>query len=131
MTILENVLSLLVACLAGAGPVVLVAVLQNRRDRRAQALLGTVASQLTAEALRSDIAVDVRCRLLSRAATVRLDLGRGPATGIWEIAAQLRRVLPTWVRLEVDGHVDGSLAVPRPVRVTVESAEPEPLRRAA
>jgi hypothetical protein len=31
----------------------------------------------------------------------------------------------------VDGHVDGPLAVPRPVRITIESPEPEPLRQAA
>lgn len=131
MTILENVLSLLVACLAGVGPVMLVAVLQNRRDRRAQALLGAVAAHLPAEALRSDVAVDVRCRLLARDATVRVDLGQAPATRVWETAAHLRRQLPAWVRLEVDGHVDGSPAAPRPVHITVESPEPEPLRRAA
>jgi hypothetical protein len=131
MTILADVLSLLVACLAGVGPVMLVAVLQNRRDRRARALLGAVARQLPSEALRSDIAVDVRCRLLTRGATVRLDLGRAPAARVWETAAQLRRELPAWVRLEVDGRVDGSLPEPCPVRITVESSEPESLRRAA
>ena len=78
MTVLTNVLSLMVACVVGVGPVALVAVLQNRRDRRAQALFHEVASQLPAEALRSDVALDVRCRLLSRGATVRLDLGRAP-----------------------------------------------------
>lgn len=131
MTMLANVLSLLVACLAGVGPVMLLAVLQNRRDRRARALLHEVAGQLPSEALRSDVAVDVRCRLLSRGATVRLDLGRAPVLRIWETAAQLRRGLPAWVRLEVDGRVDGVQAAPRPVRITVESPEAETLRRAA
>jgi hypothetical protein len=131
MTILANVLSLLVACLAGVGPIALLAVLQNRRDRRAQRLFHEVASQLPAEALRSDIAVDVRARLLSRGATVRLDLGRAASARIWETATRLRRALPAWVRLEVTGHVDGPLAVPRPVRITVESPEPEALRPAA
>jgi hypothetical protein len=37
------------------------------------------------------------------------------------MTARLRRDLPAWVRLEVDGHVDGPLAAPRPVRITVES----------
>ncbi len=131
MTILANVLSLLVACLVGVGPVMLLAILQNRRDRRAQALLHVVARQLPAETLRSDVAVDVRCRLLSRGATVRLDLGRVPSPRMWDIAAQLRRGLPAWVRLEVDGRVDGPQAAPRPVHITVESPEPETLRRAA
>ena len=76
MTVLTNVLSLIVACVVGVGPVALVAVLQNRRDRRAQALFHEVASQLPPEALRSDVALDVRCGLFSRLATVRLDLGR-------------------------------------------------------
>ena len=131
MTVLTNVLSLMVACVVGVGPIALVAVLQNRRDGRARALFHEVASQLPSEALRSDLALDVRCRLLSRGATVRLDLGRAPSSHIWETAARLRRGLPAWVRLEVDGHVDGPLAVPRPVRITVESPEPEPLRQAA
>ena len=76
MTVLTNVLSLIVACVVGVGPVALLAVLQNRRDRRAQALFHEVATQLPAEALRSDVALDVWCALLSRRATVRLDLGR-------------------------------------------------------
>jgi len=131
MTVLANVLSLLVACVVGVGPIALLAALQNRRDRRARALFHEVASQLPAEALRSDIAVDVRCRLLSRGATVRLDLGGAPSPHIWETAARLRRGLPAWVRLEVEGRVDGPLAVTRPVRVTVESPGTETLRPAA
>jgi hypothetical protein len=131
MTILANVLSLLMACLAGVGPVMLLAVLQNRRDDRARALFHVVASQISAEALRSDVAVEVRCRLFAHGATVRLDLGSAPAPRIWETAAQLRRGLPAWVRLEVDGQADGSPAAARPVHITVESPEPETLRRAA
>jgi hypothetical protein len=122
MTVPESVLSLLAACLAGVGPIMLLALLQNHRDRRAQALVRLVAGQLPSQALRSDVALDVRCRLLSRRATVRLDLRGAPSPRIWETAARLRRELPAWVRLEVDGHVDGPLAVPRPVRITVESA---------
>src|SRR5262245_43361520 len=131
MTVMANMLSLLVACVVGVGPVVVLAALQNRRDRRAEALFHEVARQLPADALRSDVAVDVQCGLLSHAATVRLDLGRVPSPHIWEMAARLRRELPGWVRLEVDGHVDGPLAVSRPLRITVESPAPEPLRQAA
>jgi hypothetical protein len=128
-----NVLTLLMVCVLGVGPIMLIAVLQNRRDRRASELFHEVASQLSAEALRSDIVVDVRARLLWRGATVRLDLGRASSTHIWETATRLRRALPAWVRLEVDGRVDGPQAMPRPVRITVESPEPESetLRRAA
>ena len=97
MTVLTNVLSLIVACIVGVGPVALLAVLQNRRDRRAQALFREVASQLPSEALRSDIVLDVRCRLFSGGATVRLDLGRAASSHIWETAARLRRGLPAWV----------------------------------
>jgi hypothetical protein len=131
MTILANVLSLLAACLVGVGPILVLALLQNRRDRRAAALFHAVAAQLPSEALRSDVAVDVRCRLFSRGATVRLDVGRAPATRLWELATRLRRALPGWVRLEVDGHVDGPLAPSRLVRLTVESPEPGSLLRAA
>jgi hypothetical protein len=131
MTILANVLSLLLACLVGVGPIALVAMLQNRRDRRAKALLDAVAAELPAEALRSDVAIDVRCRLLSRRATVRLDLGHAPATRIWETAARLRRDLPGWVHLEMDGYLDDPLTVTRPFRLTVEDAQPQMLRRAA
>jgi hypothetical protein len=62
---------------------------------------------------------------------VRLDLGRAPATRIWETAARLRQDLPAWVQLKVDGYLDGPLAVTWPVRLTMESAQPELLRRAA
>jgi hypothetical protein len=125
------VLSLIVACVVGVGPVALAAALLNRRDRRARALYREVASQLPSEALRSDVALDVRCGLVSRAATVRLDLGRASSPSIWEIATRLRRGLPAWVRLEVSGQVDGPLAAPRPLRITVESPEPAALRPAA
>lgn len=131
MTVLANVLSLVLACVAGVGPIALLAVLQNRRDRRAQTLFHQVAMQLPSEALRSDVALEVRCRLLSRGATVRLDLGRVVSPHIWETAARLRRGLPAWVRLEVDGHGDGLLGVARPLRIILESPEPETLRRAA
>jgi hypothetical protein len=60
MTIVANVLSLMLACVVGVGPIALVAVLLNRRDRRARALFHQVASQLPSEALRSDVALDVR-----------------------------------------------------------------------
>jgi hypothetical protein len=131
MMVLANLLSLALACIVGVGPIAVLALLQNRRDRRVQALFHEVANQLPAEALRSDIALGVRCQLLSRGATVRLDLGHASSPQIWETAAKLRRGLPAWVRLEVEGHVDGPLAVPRPVRITVESREPEPLQHAA
>ncbi len=131
MTMLANLFSLVVACLVGVGPIALVASLQNRRDRRAAALFNEAARQLPSGALRSDIALSVWCGLLSRVATVRLDLGQSSSRHIWETAAHLRRGLPAWVRLEVDGHVDGPLAVPSPVHITVETPEPEALRRAA
>ena len=67
------------------------------------------------------MALGVWCALLARRATVRLDLGRARASQVWEMTARLRRDLPAWVRLEVDGHVDGPMAAPRPVRITVES----------
>jgi hypothetical protein len=128
---MTNLASLLWACVLGVGPVVLIAVLQNHRDRRAQRLFHEVATHVSAETLRSDVVVDVRVPLLWRGATVRLDLGPVASAQILETAARLRRALPTWVRLEVDGRVEGPLAVQGPVRITVESPETETLRRAA
>ena len=114
MTMLADLLSLIVACVAGVGPIALLLALQNRRDRRARTLFNEVASQLPPEALRSDIALDVRARLLSRGATVRLDVGNASSPQIWETAAGLRRGLPASVRLEVEGRLDGTLAGPAP-----------------
>ena len=131
MTMLADLLSLIVACVAGVGPIALLLALQNRRDRRARTLFNEVASQLPPEALRSDIALDVRARLLSRGATVRLEVGNASSPQIWETAAGLRRGLPASVRLEVEGRLDGTLAGPRQVRLTVESPGIEKLARAA
>jgi hypothetical protein len=131
MTGLAEMLSLVVACVVGVGPVALLAVLQNRRDRRAEALFHEVARQLPGDALRSDVALDVQCGLLSHGATVRLDLGRVSSPHLWETTAQLRRALPSWVRLEVDGHVEGPQSVSRPVHITAESPAPVALRQAA
>src|SRR5262249_57076381 len=104
MTVMANMLSLVVACVAGVGPVAILAALLNRRDRRAEALFHEVARQLPADALRSDIALQVHCGLLAQGATVRLDLGRVSSPHIWETAAWLRRELPSCVRLEAEGH---------------------------
>ena len=38
MALLESVMSLAVACVAGVGPIALLAALLNRRDRRAERL---------------------------------------------------------------------------------------------
>lgn len=132
MTVLANVLSLVVSCVVAVGPIALLLALQNRRDRRAYALLQAVASRLPAEALRSDMALDIRCRLIGRAARVRLDLGGAPVARLWETVGRLRRELPPWVRIEVDGRVEGLAALADPVRVTVErTGSASALRHAA
>lgn len=132
MTILTTTVpSLLLACFVGVGPVFLLAILLNRRDRRARALLHLVASQIPAEAMRSDVAVDVRCRLVTHGATVRVDLGGASWPRVWETVARVRRALPPWVRLEVNGDVDAPPSVLRSLRITVESPASEILRRAA
>ena len=128
---LENVLTLLLACALGVGPIMLIAVLQNRRDRRAPELFHEVANQLSAEALRSDIAVDVRPGCSGAARRSGSTSGARRRRTSWRPRPGSGRALPAWVRLEVDGRVDGLLAEPRPVRITVESPEPETLRRAA
>ena len=131
MSVVDSLLSLVVSCAVAVGPIAVLLWLQNRRDRRAEALLQTVASRLPAETLRSDVALGVACRLLGRGATVRLGLGSAPVARLWETIGRLRRELPAWVRIEVDGQVE-ALAVPAgPVRVTVERTGPMSVLRPA
>lgn len=131
MSLGSDALSLIVALVVGVGPIAWLLTLLNRRERRARALFDVVASELPPEALRSDLSVEVRCRLVGRGATVRVDLSGAPAPRVWETATQLRRALPGRVGLVVLGPVEGPLALPRPVRITLESAGPAWMRPAA
>jgi len=124
MSVLDSLLSLVVSCAVAVGPIAALLWLQNRRDRRAEALLQAVAGRLPAETLRSDVALGVRCRLFGRGATVRLGLGAAPVARLWETVGRLRRELPAWVRIEVDGQVEELAAPTGPVRVTVERRGP-------
>jgi hypothetical protein len=127
----SDMLALLAAWIVGVGPIAALLALLNRREGRAAALFQAVADALPPEALRSDLSVAIRCGLLGRSATVRLDLSGAPSSRVWETALRLRRALPARVGLVVLGAVDGPTPLPRPVRLTLESAEPAWLRPAA
>jgi hypothetical protein len=115
------------ALVVGVGPVVLALVLLNRRDHRIEALKDRVAAAIPAEALRSDVGVQVGVGILTGRGIVRLALGAWSPLALWDTIARLRGTLPPAVRLVVEGQ-----DAPRePVRITVERPAGGPLRRAA
>ena len=127
MSVWADALWFVAAWAAAVGPVVLAIVLLNRRDDRAEALRNRVAEALPAEALRSDVGVQVRVGVVSRRAMVRLVLGSWSPATLWETITRLRGQLPPAVRLVVEGQ-DARLD---PVRITVECPAGASLRRAA
>ena len=117
MTVPTHVLSLIVACIVDRAGFAL-AVLPTRRDRRSPApWRGREPAPVRGaqERHRAGRPPAPGCSPAER--RVRLDLRRAASSHIWEAAARLRTGLPAWVRLEVDRHVDGPLAVPRQSRV--------------
>jgi len=97
----------LVAVLAvGVGPVAVVIGLLNRRDRRAATLLGIVCDELPAVALRSDVAIAVRCGLLAGRSTVTVDMWACSPEAVWAAMVRLRRALPAQAELRVVSRLD-------------------------
>ncbi len=125
--VMGPILGLVAACAFAVAPVVVLMGLLNVRDRRGAALLGVVCAQLPGEQLRSDVAIDVRPALLSRRATVRIDLGPFAREELWPAVARLRAALPRAVRLVVDGRLDQRQVA----RLTIESLGDTRLPRAA
>ncbi|MGH7268373.1 MAG: hypothetical protein ACREMB_26445 [Candidatus Rokuibacteriota bacterium] len=107
---------LLAALTLGVGPFALLIALLNRRDRREARLLGAVCRGLSSKAMRSDVAVGVRCALLGRGAIVVVDMPGAAPGQVWEAMARLRALLPPAVRLRVLAPVDRS----QRTRLTVE-----------
>ncbi len=114
---IREVTGLAITLVMSVGPLGLLVGLLNRRDRREAALLDAVAGQFSAVTVRSDITLQVRCRLLAGRAAVRVNMGACSREEIWEAITRLRRTLPAPVRLTVEGRVDHQ----PPARLTVEA----------
>jgi hypothetical protein len=100
----------------GPGPVAVLIALLNWRDRRQDRVLAVAAAQLSSEALRSDVVIHVRARLLRPHAEVHVDMGPCSEEALWQAMVRLRRHLPPHVRLAIEGRVGREL----PARFTVE-----------
>ena len=102
--------SMLVLSLAlGLAPVVALIALLNRRDRRARALFTDACSAFSSQALRSDVAIGVRCGILFQRAVVTVDMPLASREEFWDCMTRLRRRLPPRVRLHLDGTVEPAL----------------------
>jgi hypothetical protein len=114
-------LTLLVVALAlGVGPFATLIALLNLRDRRCAALLARASAAFSGEALRSDVAVRVECRLLTPRSVVTVDMRVWSREAIWEAVTRLSGVLPASARLRIDGTLEPALRT----RLIVERVEP-------
>jgi hypothetical protein len=118
---------LVAAFTLAVGPVALLVGLLNRRDRREARVLGAVCRALSAQAMRSDVAVGVRCRLLRDGGLVVVDVGAVPGE-LWDAVARLRAVLPPAVRLRVVAPGDRSHRTRLTVEWIATGARPAPVR---
>ncbi len=116
---LRDVALLAVSLVFGLGPVAALVALLNRRDRREGALFADACGAFSGQTLRSDVAIRVRCGLISRRALVTVDLRIWSREEIWDAMTRLRCRLPPWVRLRLDGTMEPALRT----RLTVERVE--------
>lgn len=110
----------------GLLPVAFVIGLLNRRDRREAALLGAACREFPADAVRSDLAIAVRCALVSGRGLVQIDTGPRALAEVMPAIARLRGRLPPEIRVVVDTRVDRQVAA----RVTVDARVSGTLRHA-
>ncbi|MBI4561295.1 MAG: hypothetical protein HY724_04555 [Candidatus Rokubacteria bacterium] len=108
------------------GPVGAWLALLNRRDRRQARLLGAVLDQVGSRDLRGRVAVRVRCGMLSRRSAAAVHISGASRDEIWEVIGRLARHLPSSVRLEVTGWVDGGALPPVTVGTTTRAPLPRP-----
>ena len=113
---LRDIGMLVMALAAGAGPVGALLGLLNLRDRRQAELFRVACAAFSSEAVRSDVAIGVRCRLLGRGGVVAVDLRACSPTEFWGVMGRLRAVLPPSARLRVQGTMGRALRT----RLTVE-----------
>ncbi len=116
---LRDLAVLVVVLAVGVGPVGVLIALLNRRDRREAALLRAACAAFSAQTLRSDVAVRVRCAVLSRRSVVTVDLRACTPAEFWEAMTRLRQGLPPSARLRLDGTMGRSLRT----RLTVDRVD--------
>jgi hypothetical protein len=126
---LRDVAILVVSLAMAVGPVAVLIGLLNRRDRREAALFNAACGAFSAQALRSDVVVGVRCGLWSRRSVVTVDLHACAPAEFWEAVTRLRQGLPASARLQLDGTMGPT---PFRTRLTVERVDaPAELVRAS
>jgi len=87
------------------GPVVLLLMIMNNRDRRESMLFATVLLELNRPHLRGLFTVKIKSRPLW-ADTVVVDLWNCSREQVWNVIEILSAKLPTHARLEVNGITD-------------------------
>jgi hypothetical protein len=117
---MREVTLLVVALALGVAPFAALIALLNLRDRRCAGLLARTSAAFSGEALRSDVAVRVECRLFTPRSVVTVDMRVWSRDAVWDAVTRLRRVLPASARLRIDGTLDPALRT----RLIVERVEP-------
>jgi hypothetical protein len=116
---LRDVSQMAFSLVVSLAPVVALVVLLNRRDRRERALFADACGAFSSQALRSDVAIRVRCRLVSRRALVTVDMPLWSRDELWDCLTRLRRRLPPRVQLRLDGPMEPALHT----RLTVDRVD--------
>ncbi len=119
---LRDVVILGVTLASGVGPIGLLIGLLNRRDRLEAALFHAACSAFSGEAIRSDVAIRVRCGLFTPRSVVIVDMRACSPAECWEAMTQLRRLLPPSARLRLEGTMGRSLRT----RLTVDRLDGTP-----
>lgn len=87
------------------GPVVVLLMLLNLRDRRVLTLRDAVLGQLALPELRGRFAVQIRGAVFSGRRTVTVDMLACTRDEVWDVFARLSATLPPHVRLLVHGAI--------------------------
>jgi hypothetical protein len=117
---MREVTLLVVALAIGVAPFAVLIALLNLRDRRCAGLLARASAAFSGEALRSDVAVRVECRLFTPRSVVTVDMRVWSSDAVWDAVMRLRRALPASARLRIDGTLEPALRT----RLIVECVEP-------
>ena len=93
------------------GPVALVLLLLNARDRRRDRAASVILGACNTPSLRGWVSLRVRASLLSRRAVACLDIPAGAADEVWPTIRRLAASLPPGLTLVVDTRLAGALPV--------------------
>ena len=81
---MREVTLLVVALAIGVAPFAALIALLNLRDRRCAGLLARASAAFSGEALRSDVAVRVECRLFTPRSVVTVDMRVWSSDAVWD-----------------------------------------------